>query len=41
MNILIEKQSVHEHGDVKPKSDMKRRSMTLWDGLCSENKEVA
>ena len=41
MNILIEKQSVPEHGDFKSKSGMKHRSMTLWDGLRSENKEVA
>lgn len=40
MNILIEKQSVPGHGDVKP-TGMKHSSMTLWAGLHSENKEVA
>lgn len=41
MSILIEKQSVAGHGDIKPKTGMKHSSMTLWAGLCSENKEVA
>lgn len=41
MNILSSEKQTHKYGDFKPKSGMKLRSMTLWDGYKVEMKKLS